>query len=112
MTTPNIRTDHAVVTDAAAELRGIADSITAAADAVTTTTAAASAKPLTAGTAEGPEVAVLAAVMTALGTSLHTADGDVTAAAAGLSAWEGTIGNIDSGGAGGVAAVGSGGGSW
>ena len=66
MTTPHIKTDHDVVNEAAAELRGAAGTITAVADTVASTAATAASEPLPAGSTEGPEVAVLAAAVGAL----------------------------------------------
>lgn len=108
MTTPEIRTDHAAVTDAAAELRRVAAELPGVAEAVTDAVAAAAAQPLPAGTAEGPEVAVLHAAMKQLTAAVSGSSDDAKSIAAELEQWAAELAEIQEDAADEVAAVGGG----
>ncbi len=116
MTTPIIRTDSTVVSNTAAELRGVAEKVGGAADSATATVAAAAAQPAPAGARPSPAMAAMQALMPSLTTATKATSGHLTDAATQLAAWSGGLVDVQNAGAGAVAAQGDtpggAGGSW
>ena len=110
MTAPNIKTDHEAVTETAAELRGVATGVGAAADAAAASVTAAAAKPVPAGARPSPAMGAVAEAVQALQASTAEISRSITTAASQLTGWEGGLGDIQADGAAAVEAQGTGGG--
>ena len=109
MTAPHIKTDEDVVEETAAELRGVAATVTTAAAAVASTLAAA-AKPIPAGSRPSPAMQAAAEALQAMQVSTAETGRSATTTAAQLVGWESELAEIQAGAAKAVEAQGTGGG--
>jgi hypothetical protein len=116
MTAPIIRTDPAVVAETAAELRGLGEMISSAADSAAAAVAAASAQPVPTGARPSPAMAAMQSLMPSLVAATKATSGRLTDAATQLTGWSGSLVEVQATGAEAVAAqsdtAGGGGGSW